>query len=177
MTVAYTIEWARPEHLSFLPEIEHKAALLFRDWNVPPSVIEENTPIEDFQEALDAGLLWVALSAQRLPVGFALVELEEDCDPHLEELDVHPEHGRRGIGTALVNAVCAWAEAHGYPVLTLTTYHDIPWNGPFYTKLGFTILDKSEWTPALRARVAEETARGLEPPCRVAMRKTLTPSE
>ena len=40
-----------------------------------------------------------------MPVGFALVEMLADDLPHLEELDVDPSHGRRGLGTALVRGV------------------------------------------------------------------------
>jgi hypothetical protein len=43
------------------------------------------------------------------PVGFALVEMVADDLPHCEELDVDPSHGRGGLSTALVRAVCEWA--------------------------------------------------------------------
>ena len=112
-------------------------------------MLEEATLFEGFQAAQAAGLLWVALSPQRHPVGFALVE-REGLQLHLEELDVHPQHGRRGIGGALVETVCAWARDCGYAEITLTTYRDIPWNGPFYAKLGFKVLGAAELTPALR---------------------------
>ncbi len=50
---------------------------------------------------------------------------------HLEEIDVDPSHGRRGLGTALVNAVCEWASDSGHALLTLTTFRAVPWNLPF----------------------------------------------
>jgi len=112
------------------------------------------------------------LSPQHHPVGFALVELDGNL-PHLEEIDVHPLYGRRGVGTALVKAVCAWARDRGYAGITLTTYRDIPWNAPFYASLGFEVLSAVELTPELRERVEAEAARGLDPPCRVVMRKAL----
>jgi len=173
MEAGYSIEPARPEHLRALPEIERQAASLFRGWDVPQSVLEETTPLEEFQTVQAAGLLWVALSPQHHPVGFALVELEGHS-PHLEEIDVHPLHGRRGIGTALVKAVCAWAQDRGYIGITLTTYRDIPWNAPFYASLGFEVLAAAELTPYLRARVEDETARGLDPAARVVMCKALS---
>jgi hypothetical protein len=37
--------------------------------------------------------------------------------------------------------VCDWAGANGYPAVTLTTFRDVPWNGPFYARLGFRVLD------------------------------------
>jgi GNAT superfamily N-acetyltransferase len=135
-------------------------------------VFDEVTPLEEFQAAQAAGLLWVALSSQGHPVGFALVE-REGLQLHLEELDVHPQHGRRGIGRALVDAVCAAARDRGYTEITLTTCRDIPWNGPFYAKLGFKILGAAELTPTLRERVEEEAGRGLDAALRVVMCKAL----
>jgi len=172
MEASYSIELAQSEYLHKLSEIEQQAASLFRGWDVPQSVLEEVTPLEEFQAVQEAGLLWVALSPQRQPVGFALVE-REGLQLHLEELDVHPQHGRRGIGRALVETVCAWARDHGYAEITLTTYRDIPWNGPFYAKLGFTVVGAAELTPTLRERVEAEAARGLDPALRVVMRKVL----
>jgi GNAT superfamily N-acetyltransferase len=135
-------------------------------------VIEETTPLEDFQAAQEAGLLWVALSSQYHPVGFALVE-RMGLQLHLEEIDVHPLHGRRGVGAALVEAICAWARDCGYTQITLTTYRDIPWNAPFYARVGFEVLGADELTPELRERVEDEAARGLGVDRRVVMRKVL----
>ena len=68
---------------------------------------------------------------------------------HLEQLSVHPEHGRRGLGRALLRAGLEWAAAHDYPELTLTTYRDVPWNGPFYASEGFVELGPAdEWLVA-----------------------------
>jgi GNAT superfamily N-acetyltransferase len=175
MNAYYTIVLAQPEHLTVFPYIEQRAASLFREWGVPDSVIENTTSLEEFQAAQTAGLLWVALSPQLQPVGFALVE-REGTWLHLEEIDVHPLHGRRGIGAALVETVCAWARDCGYTQITLTTYRDIPWNGPFYARLGFEILGVDELTPELRERVKDEAARGWGMHPRVVMRKTLDSS-
>jgi GNAT superfamily N-acetyltransferase len=176
MEAGYSITLAQPEHLKELPHIEQQAASLFRGWNVPDSVIEDTTPFEEFQAAREAGLLWVVLSPQLHPVGFALVE-REGTWLHLEEIDVHPLHGRRGIGAALVENVCAWARACGYTQITLTTYRDIPWNAPFYARLGFEILGEDKLTPELRARVEDEAVRGLDMNRRVVMRKALSLSK
>ena len=45
---------------------------------------------------------------------------------HLEELDVHPDHGRRGLGSSLVMAVRDWAAATGHEAITLTTFRESP---------------------------------------------------
>jgi GNAT superfamily N-acetyltransferase len=176
MKTGYTIVLAQPEHLHPLPAIEQQAASLFRGWNVPDAVIEDTTPLEEFQAAQAAGLLWVVLSPQLHPVGFALVE-REGTWLHLEEIDVHPLHGRCGIGAALVETVCIWARDCGYAQITLTTYRDIPWNAPFYARLGFEILGVDELTPELRERRESEAVLGLDMDRRVVMCKALGSSK
>jgi 4-diphosphocytidyl-2-C-methyl-D-erythritol kinase len=41
---------------------------------------------------------------------------------HVEEMDVLPAHGRRGLGSRLLAWVCAWARAQGYAAVTLSTF-------------------------------------------------------
>jgi GNAT superfamily N-acetyltransferase len=104
-------------------------------------------------------------------VGFAHVEVIERGTAHLEEIDVDPAHGRRGLGTQLVLQVCDWAASNGYESVTLTTFRDIPWNMPFYARLGFEIVPTAQLSPALLAVVEDETRRGLDPASRVVMRR------
>jgi GNAT superfamily N-acetyltransferase len=101
-------------------------------------------------------------------VGFALVELI-DGHPHLEEMDVHPAFGRRGIGSRLLEAVRDWTRSAGYPGITLTTFREVPWNAPFYARAGYRALKSHELSPALRELVRSEAARGLDPVTRVVM--------
>lgn len=164
----YRIAVARPRDLPALGAIERSAAQLLRG-HAPASVLEETTSESDFREAQSAGRLWLAL-ADEVPVGLALVELLAPDLPHLEEVDVHPDHGRRGLGAALVRTVCDWARTSGYRELTLTTFRAVPWNMPFYRRFGFEEVPADEVRPELVAVVADETARGLDPHRRVVMR-------
>ena len=158
---------ARPHDVPALPAIERAAARLFEGL-VPESLLEEATDVAELAAAQAAGRLWVAL-ADDVPVGFAHVVLREDGVPHLEEIDVHPAHGRGGIGAALVRAVCAWTAAAGHREITLTTFRDVAWNAPFYARLGFAVVDRDHWPPAIATIVAGEAARGLDPSTRVVM--------
>lgn len=101
MDVAYTIRHAVPRDAALLPAIELAAARLFLDradgLGLTPAMLERVNSAENFASAQLAGLLWVAVTAQDAPVGFALL-CEIDGALHLDELDVHPAHGRRGIG-------------------------------------------------------------------------------
>jgi predicted GNAT superfamily acetyltransferase len=69
---------------------------------------------------------------------------------------------RRGVGSALVDAVCDQARKAGYPEITLCTFVEVPWNGPFYAGLGFTELTEAELTPGLQALRDAEREIGLD---------------
>ena len=169
MSVEYSIVAARPHDLARLPVIELDAARLLSG-HAPESVLNETTSDEKFLGASRAGLLWVVL-ADDVAVGFALVDVIDASTAHLEEIDVLPAHGRRGLGTQLVAHVCRWAETNGFEYVTLTTFRDVRWNRPFYERLGFRVMRAADLSPALRGIVEDETRRGLDPQRRVAMRR------
>jgi 4-diphosphocytidyl-2-C-methyl-D-erythritol kinase len=166
---------ARPEDLSRLPHIERAAARLLSG-HAPESVLTETTSDDELQAAAREGHLWVVL-ADDAAVGFAHVELIETTAAHLEEIDVLPAHGRRGLGTRLVMQVCRWAATSGYQSVTLTTFRDVPFNMPFYERLGFRVVPPSQLSPALRAVVQDETRRGLDPSRRVVMKRPCDPTD
>ena len=128
-TPGYSIRSGQAKHIPALPAIELVEAQLLRG-HAPESVLAETTDERTFADAARDGRLWVA-STGSTPVGFALVKMLADDLPHLEEIDIDPSHGRRGLGTALVRAVCDWATVSGYVMLTLTTFRAVPWNLPF----------------------------------------------
>jgi GNAT superfamily N-acetyltransferase len=165
----YEIAPARPTDLPLLPAIELAAATLLAG-HAPASVLAETTSQADLQRAQQRGHLWVAL-ADDVPVGFAYVRVLHYGVAHLDEIDVHPEHSRRGLGRRLVMTVYRWAATNGYSWVTLTTFRSVPWNMPFYTRLGFEEIPLEELSPALLSVIDDETRRGLDPSCRVAMRK------
>jgi GNAT superfamily N-acetyltransferase len=165
----YRIAVARPGDLPLLPAIELAAATLLAG-HAPASVLAETTSQADLEHARQRGQLWVAL-ADGVPVGFAHIEALEPGIAHLEEVDVRPEHGRRGLGTRLVIAACRWAAASGYSWVTLTTFRDVAWNMPFYARLGFEEIPLEELSRALLCVIADETRRGLDRRRRAVMRR------
>lgn len=169
MSTEYTIALARLRDLGRLSAIELAAAKLLAG-HAPASVLAETTSLEDLEDAQRSRHLWVAL-ADDVPVGFAHVKVLEPLVAHLDEIDVHPEHGQRGLGTRLVLAVCAWAAAEGYRSVTLATFRDVPWNMPFYARLGFRVIPSDALSPALLSVVEDERRRGLDPARRVVMRR------
>jgi GNAT superfamily N-acetyltransferase len=155
-----------------LAVVEREAARRFAGLGLlDDATLAATTPAATLHDAAAAGRLLVA-TVDAAPVGFALVGRVDD-GAHLHELDVLPAHGRRGIGAALLDAVVGWAVGHGLPHVTLITFRDVPWNGPFYARHGFRPLDDADCGPGLRALRAAETAAGLPVAARGAMRRPL----
>ncbi len=163
----YQIVLARSRDIHLLADIELAAVKLLEGY-APASVQVEISRQQDLKAAQAHGRLWVALSRD-VPVGFAHVIILEGGLPHLEELDVHPNHSRRGLGRRLVENVCKWVKEEGHESLTLTTFREPRFNMPFYRKLGFAEHPREALTAELRTIVAHETSRGLDPEKRVVM--------
>jgi ribosomal protein S18 acetylase RimI-like enzyme len=113
-----------------LQPLEARADAMFEPVFGP---LDWDPPQDGAARAAEPGFLLVAGDP---PAGFAHALLIDGA-VHLEQLAVEPALGRRGIGTALVEAVCAEAAARGHDRVSLCTYADVPWNAPFYRRLGF----------------------------------------
>ncbi|GAB1515310.1 GNAT family N-acetyltransferase [Actinophytocola sp. KF-1] len=151
--------------LPVLRDIEHAAGAPFRDIGMAAIADDELPAVEELAAYQQAGRAWVWGDP---PVAYVLAD-EVDGYAHIEQVSVHPGHSRRGIGRALIDHVGAWARARGLAGLTLTTFADVPWNAPYYARIGFTVV--TDLTPGLQAIRAQEAARGLDAWPRVAMRR------
>ncbi len=174
MDKGYQIILAKPEHLAALPRIESAAAEIFPEGMIPDEVKDYVLSLEDFENALAKNQLWTAVTLDNNPVGFAMV-LVKGKSAMLAELDVDPEHQRKGLGRSLVQTVIKWAREEGFKLLTLTTFRSVPWNAPFYEKMGFRRLHRTELTADLIAALDREEELGLKD--RVAMQVELLASE
>jgi GNAT superfamily N-acetyltransferase len=146
-----------------LRTIELQADRLFETVGIGPFVNDENE--NHFESAT------VTMVTGEPPVGFVCVELVDGV-PHIWQLAVHPDHGRQGLGRSLVYAACRWARSEGFEAITLTTFRDVPWNGPFYGSLGFISMD--ELTPGLAVIREHERSIGDDDfGPRIAMRRPL----
>src|SRR6478672_2198616 len=82
--------------------------------------------VDELAAAVADSRAWVATERADV-VGFAIA-VEVDGNVHVEEVSVLPAFGARGIGSALLEAVVASADAAGQEAVTLTTFRDVPWN-------------------------------------------------
>lgn len=172
MSDSYTVVAAAIEHLRAIPKIEQAAAATFPVEDLPLRLRYEVTDSVTLRLAQENGRLWVALDETDQPVGFALAEVA-DGQAYLSEMDVYPEHARRGLGTRLVRAVVAWAVSRNFDNVSLVTFRHLPWNAPFYEKLGFVQLADSELGQELREFIEEEAQAGIDAANRVGMRMNL----
>jgi len=165
----YTIRAARPPDLPLLAAIEQAAAALFHATAYPELAAG---PFITAEADLTHELAWVVVDATDQPVGFVIARVLADS-VHIHELDVHPQHARQRLGWRLIQEAAAWARAQDVAALTLTTFADVPWNGPYYTRLGFCPLDEAATTPAMREILQAEEAAGLPMARRICMRLAL----
>ncbi len=173
MIVPIVVRPARVEDVPGIQAVEVAAVERFRGIEDPRIARSADAPPYSrvgLERASIEHRCWVAVDDDGSIIGFAVAWMV-DGEGHLDELAVAPAHGRRGVGRALVDEVVAWTVAQELPSITLTTFRDVPWNGPYYEKLGFRVV--SPLTPALQALVDEQKAWGLEPSLRVVMRRSL----
>jgi GNAT superfamily N-acetyltransferase len=158
------------DELPLLGDIEQAAGAAFLDLGMAAVADEDPLSVAELAACQEDGRVWVATDRADRPVGYILVEVV-DGNAHIEQVSVHPDHARQGLGRALLDAADRWASQRGLAALTLTTYAEVPWNGPYYARLGFTVLPEVELTEGLRRIRDHEGARGLDAWPRVAMRR------
>jgi GNAT superfamily N-acetyltransferase len=170
-SMAPVIRAPRRDELERLRDIERAAGVLFAEAGMPEVAAHEPAPADVLARYADAGRVWV-VTLDDTPVGYAVADVV-DGNAHLEQLSVHPDAARQGLGTKLLHHVCAWARDQGYATITLSTFSHLAWNAPFYAKNGFRVMTEDELGPGLRAIRDEETALGLDPELRVCMSASL----
>ena len=186
------IREATPTDFETLRTIERAAGEMFR--SIGMGEIADDQPASDPEllPFVESGTAWVETDSEDRPIAYLLLEqldvleqfdgleqldaleqfdgLEQfDRPAHIQQVTVHPAHARRGIGAALIDTADRWAHQQRLSGLTLTTFAEVPWNAPYYSRLGFKILPEEEWTTGLRQRFVREAEAGLDAWQRVIM--------
>jgi GNAT superfamily N-acetyltransferase len=166
-----SVRRAHAAELEDLRAIEIAAGAPFRDLGM--DAIADDTPPSTvvLHGGLERDGLWV-LEVDDAPVAYLLDDVV-DGHAHVEQVSVDPAHAGHGYGRRLVEHLAGRARDAGRGALTLTTFTEVPWNGPYYVRLGFRALADDELGPGLRAVRCAETARGLDRWPRCAMRRDL----
>ncbi|MBM7173102.1 GNAT family N-acetyltransferase [Streptomyces sp. G44] len=177
---------ATAAELPALQDIERAAGEAFRALGMDAVADDEPPTIAELERFRRVGGAWVAADETGAPLAYLLSEplyeattatataTASRCE-HIEQITVHPRAARRGIGRALIDHLADRTLAQGGTALTLTTFADVPWNAPYYARIGFRPLTEAELTPALRRIRAQEAELGLDRWPRLCMRRALAP--
>ncbi len=168
----FYVRRARPDELSAVRDVDVEAKALFRQTRHAWIADSEPEPLSFFVTREDAGLLWVATDSADKPVGHAAFS-DLDGLLHLQQISVATAWQRRGVGRRILDGAFHFYRGRGVSRVTLTTFTDVPFNRPYYLRLGFADLTVDEDDPRFGPLFAHEAAMGLDMSARVAMVREL----
>ncbi|WP_369310739.1 GNAT family N-acetyltransferase [Providencia rettgeri] len=163
------IRLATPLDAKYLPAVEVSAGQAFASiekykWLADGDGQTEQAHLDFIAEQLE----WVAVNDNGEPIGFINAENHHDS-LHICEVSVCQQWQGQGLGKKLIKQVLDAALARNMKTVTLTTCRDVPWNAPYYQRLGFEILDDSQLTELLRDILQDEVDAGFQKRDRCAM--------
>lgn len=170
----FSLRPARHDEVDVLLAIERAADARFAEVGHPELASGPERPSDAVRRAIDSGRITVAV-VEGAPVGF-VIRATHDGRACIAQLSVLASHGRRGVGGALLELAVAAFRAEGHATVVLFTQSDVPWNGPWYERHGFSVVPEAAWTPAMRAEIASQVAEGLDRATRVPMLRSLATS-
>lgn len=168
---SFHIRPARPSEAALARALDDDACALYAEAGVAidettdPAFFEQETG--HWTEAAHEGRMLLACSREGEPIGFASLGLV-DGEPHLQQVSVRRAWMKRGAGRALVTRAIRWSVQSG--VLWITTWAHLPWNAPWYERMGFERVADADCGPALRAVIEWEKRALPAPEHRIAMR-------
>ncbi|MFT4069163.1 GNAT family N-acetyltransferase [Paraburkholderia sp.] len=169
---AVTFRFAAPRDADTIRAIEFEAGLRFASVGMTGIADAPPMALEIVERKIAAREIIVAIDAAAICAGFVMFE-PQPTRIYVQELDVLTSHAGRRIGAALIGEVARIAHARQLTQLVLSTYRDVPWNAPYYRRLGFRDIDTADLDAALIARRDAHIARGLDESKRVFMRRDL----
>jgi predicted N-acetyltransferase YhbS len=160
----------REGELDLLRDIDEESAPMFLAAGVDLSHLGPDHPFvrseaDRWRAGLRAGRVQVA-EIEGEVVGFSVLD-SLDGKPYLDQLSVRTSFMRRGIGAMLLARAQRESELVGS--LWLTTYVQVPWNGPYYARAGFRVASDADCGPEIRAVLATQRTVMPFPEARVAM--------
>jgi len=168
---AWSIRLARGADAEAMPAIERAAGAMFERIEGLAGIAGQHTvPIERLLRYIARGHCLVAVR-EEAPIGFIVTE-PFGRELHVWEFNVHPDWQGRGVGSALLRGCMIDARNSGFAALTLTTFGEVPWNAPFYRRMGFVDIESGDH-PRLAGELAKEYGHGQPPGSRVAMIRDL----
>ena len=162
------IRLANAQDVVALPDLEKRAGELFRETGLDEIADGDPTSEAEYTDIQAQGLLWVAVEGTARPGAFLAGKIIDGC-AYIHEVSVDPSQQGKGLGRSLIEHFCAWAKSRGYPLVTLSTFRSVPWNGPYYAKLGFKEVAGADLGPNHLAVRRDEVENGLDANDRIFM--------
>ncbi|MDQ1058581.1 GNAT superfamily N-acetyltransferase [Arthrobacter globiformis] len=166
------IREARAKDLPKMRDIEVAAGEAFRTIGMGAIADEAPPSLEALAVYQQNARAWVATDSGDEAVAYILVDVVGPF-AHIEQVTVHPLYARQAIGRRLIDEAALWAAARGLKGMTLTTFERVPWNAPYYARLGFQPVPEYQWSDGLRQIVQSERSQGLDAWPRVIMKMDL----
>lgn len=165
----FTVRRPRSSDIPLLSHVEKSAAEIFRSVKLDFLADGETLDPYTLVAIANAGYLWIAADRFDQPIGF-LGGNYLNGNFHIIELSVAKQYQGLGIGRALMTTMVQQVRLEGYRSITLTTFRDLPWNGPWYAKMGFVEVKVQEMGRDFEELVESEAQHGLDPKRRCLMR-------
>ena len=147
---------AAPADVEVMAKVEASAQALLESQGVDLAALRMP---EGFEEAATWSLAFVAEIGGEV-VGMArLTELTREviC---LDQVSTSPRFAGRGVGRRLLTEVATACRERGYSAITGTTFRDVAFNAPFYTRLG--CVEEPDPHPSMVQRRRVEQDLGLD---------------
>lgn len=160
-----------------LAELEEAADRRYLDTGHPELATTNGIDVATARRLAAADRLAVAVTSTDELAGFVAWCIEDDPTYlGISQVSVAPEHGGRGVGTALMHHAIAAARAGGFCAVVLNTQLDVEWNAPWYERLGFAVVPPERWTGWMQACADEQEADGISWTTRCWMELPLDPT-
>lgn len=149
------------EEFGLLGQIEEEADSRYLATRFPELADTIGLPVDDAHRLAEQGRLLVA-DVDGTIAGFIAWCIESDPSVlGISQVSVLTPFGRAGIGTLLLEHVVELAARGGYRTVALNTQVDVPWNEPWYRRMGFVAVDPANWTDWMERCVADQQSDGL----------------
>ena len=154
-----TIRLATESDLPRFVEIERAAGQAFARVGMAAVAADDPGTVEELEPYQRDGRAWASVDDDDdVPHAYLIADVVDGCG-YLAQVSVHPDHAGRRLGRALIENAHVWAAHQGLPAMTLTAFAVVPWNAPYYERLGYRMILPADITPGLaEIRRQEKTA-------------------
>lgn len=155
----YEITRGDIDEVDRLIEINLAADQLFAGTGLVENVdLTSHIPAEVFAQGLRDRDVFMARDIESgEAVGFTLTS-ERGGTLYLDQISVVPDHGQKGLGRALMARIETDAKDRNLRTVTLSTFREVQWNGPFYRSLGYREIKPAritDWMKELESLQAQ----------------------